>query len=60
MSAETDIVGLPLEEAREILSKTEEIRFLPIGSIVTADYRPSRIRVWYDPETKIVVSLTKG
>ena len=46
-----ELVGLSVEEAKKVILKDKpdaDIVVLPVGSIVTADYRPDRVRIFVD------------
>ena len=46
-----ELVGLSVEEAKKAILKDKpdaDIVVLPVGSIVTADYRPDRVRIFVD------------
>ena len=46
-----EVVGLTIEEAKKVILKDKpdaDIVVLPVGSIVTADYRPDRVRIFVD------------
>ncbi|CAD6273283.1 unnamed protein product [Miscanthus lutarioriparius] len=46
-----EVVGLSVEEAKKAILKDKpdaDIVVLPVGSIVTADYRPDRVRIFVD------------
>ena len=46
-----EVVGLSVEEANKAILKDKpdaDIVVLPVGSIVTADYRPDRVRIFVD------------
>ncbi|CAD6273285.1 unnamed protein product [Miscanthus lutarioriparius] len=46
-----EVVGLSVEEAKKAILKDKpdaDIVVLPVGSIVTADYRTDRVRIFVD------------
>jgi len=46
-----EVVGFSVEEATKAILKDKpdaDIVVLPVGSIVTADYRPDRVRIFVD------------
>jgi len=46
-----EVVGLSIEEAKKVILKDKpdaDIVVLPVGSIVTPDYRPDRVRIFVD------------
>jgi hypothetical protein len=46
-----EVVGLTIEEAKKVILKDKpdaDIVVLPVGSIVTPDYRPDRVRIFVD------------
>jgi hypothetical protein len=46
-----EVVGFSVEEAKKAILKDKpdaDIVVLPVGSIVTADYRPDRVRIFVD------------
>jgi len=46
-----EVVGFSVEEAKKEILKDKpdaDIVVLPVGSIVTADYRPDRVRIFVD------------
>ena len=46
-----EVVGFSVEEAKKAILKDKpdaDIVVLPFGSIVTADYRPDRVRIFVD------------
>ncbi|EES18867.1 hypothetical protein SORBI_3009G009400 [Sorghum bicolor] len=46
-----ELVGLNVEEAKKVILKDKpdaDIVVLPVGSPVTRDYRPNRVRIFVD------------
>ncbi|CAD6273281.1 unnamed protein product [Miscanthus lutarioriparius] len=46
-----EVVGHSIDEAKKVILKDKpdaDIVVLPVGSIVTADYRPNRVRIFVD------------
>ena len=46
-----EVVGLSVEEAKKVILKDKpdaDIVVLPVGSPVTSDYRPNRVRIFVD------------
>nr|ACJ62208.1 maize proteinase inhibitor [Zea mays subsp. parviglumis] len=46
-----EVVGLSVEDAKKVILKDKpdaDIVVLPVGSVVTADYRPNRVRIFVD------------
>jgi hypothetical protein len=46
-----EVVGMSIKEAREIILKdmpNANIQVLPVGSLVTQDFRPDRVRIFVD------------
>jgi hypothetical protein len=46
-----ELVGLSVEEAKKVILKDKpdaDIVVLPVGSLVTKDYRPDRVRIFVD------------
>jgi hypothetical protein len=46
-----EVVGLSVEEAKKVILKDKpdaDIFVLPVGSSVTADFRPNRVRIFVD------------
>ncbi|KAL5202506.1 hypothetical protein ABZP36_013458 [Zizania latifolia] len=46
-----EVVGMPAEEAKKVILKDmpdANIVVLPVGSAVTLDYRPDRVRIFVD------------
>jgi len=46
-----ELVGLSVEEAKKVILKDKpdaDIVVLPVGSPVTRDYRPNRVRIFVD------------
>ncbi|XP_052139171.1 subtilisin-chymotrypsin inhibitor-2A-like [Oryza glaberrima] len=44
-----EVVGLPVEEAKKVILKDmpdADIVVLPVGSPVTSDFRPNRVRIF--------------
>jgi hypothetical protein len=55
-------VGKPYEEAKAELQKMHpefQIQSLPQGAMVTRDHKEDRIRVMFDPQTKLVVGVPR-
>jgi hypothetical protein len=55
-------VGKPFEEAKAELQKMHpefQIQTVPKGAMVTRDHKENRIRLMFDPETKLVVGMPR-
>jgi hypothetical protein len=61
-SAYAKFVGKPYEEAKAELQKMHpefQIQTVPKGAMVTRDHKENRIRLIFDPETKLVVGMPR-
>ena len=47
-------VDVALERIRKDMPSHSLVVKIPVGSMVTADHRTDRVRVWYDPTTNLV------
>ncbi|KAL5202828.1 hypothetical protein ABZP36_013780 [Zizania latifolia] len=46
-----EVVGMPVDKAREVILKDKpdaDIVVLPVGTPVTKDFRPNRVRIFVD------------
>lgn len=60
MTETTNIVGLTVDEAKKIIVYDHDVYFISENSFVTADYRPERTRIYYNPETNLITGVRKG
>ena len=56
-----ELVGKDATQAKELLEKETSLNvfLVPIGSVVTMDFRTNRIRVSFDPATNKVVKAPR-
>lgn len=54
------LIGKSLNEAQDSIRTYGNVEFVPNGAAVTMDFNPSRVRVFYDPETNIVEAVENG
>ncbi|KAK9867339.1 hypothetical protein WJX84_004720 [Apatococcus fuscideae] len=55
------LVGMDANQAQSVLEKetSKTVFLVPVGNMVTMDYRPERVRIFYDSTTNKVAKVPK-